>query len=118
MFKTRLRKLRNEKGLRQKDVANIINITTSAYGFYEQGKRDPDTEIIQKLADFFDVSIDYLLCRTDIREPVSKYIDKNNINVEAQKLYTHCTELPPEAHEELESYLDYLKHKYKKKARD
>jgi transcriptional regulator with XRE-family HTH domain len=65
----RLKELREEKGLLQKDVAKYLKITTSAYGYYEQGKRDPDTETLQKLADFFNVSVDYLLGRTDIKNP-------------------------------------------------
>lgn len=65
MINERLKKLRKEKNLLQKDVAKYLNISTSAYGYYEQGKRDPDTETIKKLADFFDISADYLLGRTD-----------------------------------------------------
>lgn len=49
----------------QKDIASYLNITTSAYGFYEQGKRKPDMETLKKLADFFNVSTDYLIGRTD-----------------------------------------------------
>lgn len=45
-----------------------MNITTSAYGYYEQGKRSPDTDVIKKLADFFNVSTDYLLGQVNTKE--------------------------------------------------
>jgi transcriptional regulator with XRE-family HTH domain len=59
----RLTELRNAKGLAQKDIAEYLGITKSAYGFYEQNRREPSPEIIKKLADYFDVSADYLLGR-------------------------------------------------------
>lgn len=67
----RLKYLREEKNLLQKDIAKYLNITTSAYGYYEQGKRSPDMETIKKLADFFNVSTDYLLGRTNNRRDYS-----------------------------------------------
>ncbi len=67
MFGTILSNLRKEKKLLQKDVANYLKVSTSSYGFYEQGKRDPDYETLTKIADFFNVSIDYLLGRTDFK---------------------------------------------------
>lgn len=57
----RLKELRIQKGLTQQQVANAIGKTYQAYSYYENGKRDPDTETLKLLADFFNVSIDYLL---------------------------------------------------------
>ena len=68
-----LKELRKEKNLLQKDIAKYLNITTSAYGYYEQEKRSPDIEIIKKLADFFDVSTDYLLGRSKNRKNCIKF---------------------------------------------
>ena len=65
MISKRLKELRHEKNLLQKDIANYLNISTSAYGYYEQGKRNFDSDTIKSLADFFDVSTDYLLGRTN-----------------------------------------------------
>ena len=64
---TRLKELRKEKDVMQKDVANFLDISSSAYGFYEQGKRTPTSDIVVKLAEYFDVSTDYLLGKTDNR---------------------------------------------------
>lgn len=64
----RLKKLRHEKNVLQKDIANVLNISTSAYGFYEQGKRIPDANTLNLLAEYFSVSVDYLLGRTNERD--------------------------------------------------
>lgn len=61
----RLRELRQENGLRQKDVAEQIGVCTASYGFYENWVNKPDPETLVKLADFFGVTIDYLLGRSD-----------------------------------------------------
>lgn len=61
----RLRELRLENGLLQKEVAKSIGVSTASYGFYENGVNKPDPDTLIKLADFFEVSLDYLLCRSD-----------------------------------------------------
>lgn len=61
MFNEKLRYLRNHQELTQAEVAKSINILQSTYSNYEQGTREPDIATIKKLANFFDVSIDYLL---------------------------------------------------------
>lgn len=65
-FSTRLTSLRKEKKLLQADVANKVGIARATYGAYEQGNRQPDFDTLEKLADFFGVSLDYLLGRTNI----------------------------------------------------
>ncbi|SHK55066.1 helix-turn-helix domain-containing protein [Paramaledivibacter caminithermalis] len=68
-FGDRLRELRKEKGLTQAELAKIFSLGESTISFYESNKRTPDYELLKKIADFFDTSIDYLLCRTDKRKP-------------------------------------------------
>ncbi len=65
----RLKELRIEKNLLQSDIAKVINKSDRIVGFYETGERDMSTETLSILADFFDVSIDYLLGKSDIRNP-------------------------------------------------
>lgn len=67
-----IRKLRKEKNLTQKELAKILNVSDRSVGFYETGERDPDTETLNKLANFFNVSIDYLLGRTEIKKSTNK----------------------------------------------
>ena len=62
----RLRKLREEKRLRQQALAELFNVTQQSIYKYEHGLAFPDIEIISKMADFFDTSIDYLTGNTEI----------------------------------------------------
>ena len=62
-----LAELRKEKGLLQKEVANYLNVTVATVSNYEKGVHSPDLDTLVKLADFFDVSTDYLLQRTDYK---------------------------------------------------
>lgn len=68
MFPKRLRQLRTETGMGQADLAVMLNVTPSTISQYETGKRQPDMATLQRLADIFRVSVDYLWGRTDARE--------------------------------------------------
>src|SRR5690554_6693798 len=72
MFGERLARLRKEKKLSQYELADRLNFSRGQIANYEQGQRQPDYETLQKLADFFDVSLDYLLGRTDNPNPPDK----------------------------------------------
>lgn len=61
----KIKKLREEKGIRQEDIGKLFNVSKSAVSQWENDIRTPDMGIIIKLADFFDVSTDYLLGRTN-----------------------------------------------------
>ena len=65
MFSRRIKQLRNEKKITQKDVATFLGITDRAYQYYEYGSREPNIGVAAKLADYFQVSTDYLLGLTD-----------------------------------------------------
>ena len=64
-FGRRIKQLREEKGVRQEDIGNLFSVSKSAVSQWENDIRTPDMDIIIKLADFFDVSTDYLLGRTN-----------------------------------------------------
>lgn len=66
----RLKELRLSRGLLQSDIAKVINKSERTVGFYETGERDMGTETLGILADFFDVSVDYILGRDTINEPI------------------------------------------------
>lgn len=61
----RLKKLRKNKNLTMKELGQLINVAESTISLYENGKRQPDYQTLQKLADIFNVSLDYLLERDD-----------------------------------------------------
>lgn len=67
MFAERLKSLRKEAGLTQKQVAEHFDIKQPSYAQWEQGKRNPSDETLKRFAQFFDVSTDYLLGKTDIK---------------------------------------------------
>lgn len=69
-FASRLRRLRERKGMTQKDIANHFQLGESTVSMYEQGKREPDFDLLERIADYFEVSTDYLLGRTDQRNNV------------------------------------------------
>lgn len=68
----RIRDLREDRDLLQKDVAAYLKCTQVCYSNYETGKRDIPTEVLRTLADFYHVSIDYLLGQTGRKEPYPK----------------------------------------------
>jgi len=65
-FGQRLRFLRENRKLSQLELSKILNISNSTLSLYESNKRFPEPETLKKIAEFFDVSIDYLLGRTDL----------------------------------------------------
>lgn len=65
MLADRLKELRKIKKKTQQDIADHLGITRPAYTAYEQGNRNPDYDLLSKLANYFDVSTDYLLGREE-----------------------------------------------------
>lgn len=72
----RLKELREDKDLFQKDIAKHLNMSQTGYSQYETETNDIPTEVLRNLADYYDTSIDYILYRTDERKPYSKSIMK------------------------------------------
>jgi transcriptional regulator with XRE-family HTH domain len=70
MIGQRLKLLREEKKLKQLDIAKILGVSRTTYTQYETGKSEPDLATVAKLADYFNVSVDYLLGKTDIKHPI------------------------------------------------
>ena len=67
-----LKILRKAKGLTQKEVADFIGISQNNYSYWENGKVKIDNGSLQKLADFFDVTVDYLLGRDEKSSPAQQ----------------------------------------------
>ena len=84
MLSDKLKKLRKDRNLTQVRLASLLGIPQSTYSGYEAGSREPDIEMLDKLANYFGVSVDYLLGREDSAAerpmpsnvyPVSKIIE-------------------------------------------
>ena len=72
MYSIRIRDLREDKDLKQKDLAEYLQVHQTTYSDYELGRLNIPVAALHKLADFYGVSVDYLLGRTDVREPYPK----------------------------------------------
>lgn len=59
----RLKAMREERNLKQKDIAEMLNITREAYALYESGKNKPPIDALIKIANYYKVSLDYLTAR-------------------------------------------------------
>ena len=68
-MKTRIKDLREDNDLTQKDLSKMLNISQVAYSYYEINKRSIPLEVLSQLADFYKTSIDYLLFRTEEMKP-------------------------------------------------
>nr|DAS74404.1 MAG TPA: Repressor protein CI [Caudoviricetes sp.] len=64
-FRTRLKQLRNEKKINQRELANFLKVAPSTISMYESGQREPNFEVLESLADFFNVDLNYLLGKSD-----------------------------------------------------
>ena len=69
MNENRLKDLREDRDLKQKELAQYLQIHQTTYSDYELGKLNIPVSVLHKLADFYGVSVDYLLGRTDIKTP-------------------------------------------------
>ncbi|BCC32615.1 MULTISPECIES: helix-turn-helix domain-containing protein [Bacillus] len=102
MFGTRLHTLRKERKLRQEDMAKQLGIARTTYAMYEQGKREPDYNTLIKLATFFEVSIDYLLGTTEIKQVT---------DIQDPELYQWFKDIKnatPQKREELKKFWEFI----------
>lgn len=104
----RIRELRKQRGMTQANLAKILQVSDRAVGFYETGDRDPDTETLIILSDFFGVSVDYLLGHSNIRDFDYKQKSKSII-------VDFGDELPLEAKDDFKILEEFIRYKYRKK---
>ncbi len=75
----RIKQLREEKGLTQIELADKLKISNSTIAMYETNKREPSDDMKLKMCELFDCSLDYLVGRTNIRNPQEINIDEADI---------------------------------------
>lgn len=93
----KIEELRKKMGLSQEDLAKKLNMTQQRISAYEKGKREPDLETLKLFADFFNVSTDYLLGKTDIR------------NIEEDFKFAYHKETEGLSEDEIKEALDFYK---------
>ncbi|MCP3741430.1 helix-turn-helix domain-containing protein [Rossellomorea sp. BNER] len=131
MLTKRLKKLRGKTT--QEEIAGKLGISRARYSHYENGRSEPDTETLNKLADIFNVSIDYLLGRTN--DPIRSIKDKKNTNdgslEEINKLVKEYgieqfgffdidkwKDLSPEDIEEIKKHFEYVVYQAKQRNKE
>lgn len=96
-----LRKKRKEYGKTQAQMASYLGITQQAYATYENNKAQPSSDMLNKLADYFDVSVDYLLGRTEIPNAYENIVNTHIKNKSADFI---STDLPTAIAERMRSH--------------
>ena len=100
-----LKLLRNEKNMSQQELADALGISKSSINMYERGERQPNFEVLETIADFFNVDIDYLLGRTN---KTTKIINPNTIAA-----HFDGDEYIPEELDEIKAFAEFVKSKRK-----
>lgn len=100
----RIKLLREEKGVYQKDLAKVLNVTTPVINYYENEKRTISAKSASLLADYFGVSIDYLLGKSDIRNQDSNVFPMPDNAVPIPVVGKISAGLPILANENIERY--------------
>lgn len=102
----RLSELRKDKGLTQQQLAEALSVSSNTISAYERGINEPDDKMKIRLAEFFNVSVDYLLGLADTPNPLR-----------TGSYLLFFGDLPVEAKTELETFVDYVAKKYNLKRR-
>lgn len=121
---TRIKNLREEKSITQLQLSKILNIGNTTLSQYESGKRVPSDSIKKAIADYFNVSIDYLLGRTDIKntpnfeedtptEKIAKLVKENKI--ETLAAHFDGEDITDDDVEDIKNFIEFVVEKRKKK---
>ena len=108
-FRERLKALRKEIGMTQIELGEKLNYGSTAIANYEAGRNQPSIPDLMKIASIFDVSMDYLLCVSDIRRPY----EVSEETMALHKFHQYYTQLNEESKKELLTYMRYLVYKQK-----
>ncbi len=106
MFSQRLKQLRKEKKVTQQKLAKHFNLCTSTVGNWEIGKRQPDHGMLLKLSDYFGVSLDYLMGRSDT--PAQNPLDASLSEIDFA-LFGEVQDLTDEQKQDVLNYIKYKK---------
>lgn len=102
MLPEKLKALRNEMGISQASLADTLGLSQQAIGKWETGNSEPDTDMLIKLASLFNVSVDYLLGRTEDRNPIKEDDMPPNVKI----LLRNAKKLTPEQLEAIQTLVN------------
>ena len=103
MFSQKLKRLRKQHGLTQAQLASELGIGVSTIGMYESNIRNPSYEVLKKISNYFNVSIDYL---------INEVTDENTCNLDF--FIEHIKQLTPSQRKQIEDLIEFLLNKYPK----
>lgn len=104
-----MKKIRESLQLTQVKVANDLKLSRQVYNFYENEKRNPDMQTLIKIADYYGVSIDYLLGRTNVIKPE---------NIDEDDLLSKINTADSETKASVEQFLNYLLYEKERKNKE
>ncbi len=107
-FGSILKALRNEKGISGKELADILKVHKGSISNWETDRRSPDKEMLNTIADYFGVTIDFLLGRTK-----NTNFNKGIKTIYKDKIKSY-EDLPDDAIEKINEYIEMIKLKYQK----
>lgn len=108
MLGNKIKSLRELKKITQTELSEQLDVSPSTVGMWEQNRRTPDAEMLKRISEFFNVSLDYLLGKTDIKNYSKEY-------TVALHSDTDYDDLPESAKEEINNFIEFVKQKYKNK---
>ncbi|GAA0788022.1 helix-turn-helix domain-containing protein [Hathewaya limosa] len=115
-FGNKLKLLREHNNLTQQDLAEILKVGRPTIAGYETKGKQPDYDKLIILSNYFNVSIDYLLGKTDIKETAEKILEKTKSETIAlHRNNGYDDDLPDEARKEIENFKEFIRNKYSKK---
>jgi len=112
VFGKKIAALRKEMGLSQYELADRLGFSRGKLANYEQGTREPDYETLKKIADFFEVTTDYLLNRTKNPSVIKDKEASYNIDdLDLQIAFKEASDFSEEARKQAIDFINYLKEK-------
>ena len=107
-----LKKLREEKGISQRQLADVISVSQQSINKYENHNIEPDIDTLIKMADYFDTSVDYLIGHSKLRRKI-EIVNSYDLNMEESKLMDGYRKLSRKQRKSIEliieNYVEILK---------
>ena len=111
----KLTALRKEQGSFQKEIADDLMISSSMLSSYEHGKHDPTLERLCRLADYYHVSTDYLLGRTQLKNDSRSFEELISQDSRLYRFLQVYGRMDTPGHDGIDEYIDYILFKYEQK---
>lgn len=109
----KIKELRKNKKISQEQLGNAVGVSKMAISYFEKGKKAPSRETLEKIADYFDVTTDYLLGRSE--DPELNEEEDKIVSEEGKNILALIESLPEDerkkAWEQLEMYVTYMQNK-------